>query len=415
MNFKRFHESENLFDESTLQNGYYGGGDDDYASYRPDDKYRAFAMNLVAGTYTLRIYCDVSIKLLRVSNSIDGRVTVATDDQPYTFTLAGDATIYVSFRNQTTTNNFPNLKVMLNSGSQPLPYEPYSSEVWHDIPYYQHKTATDTLTLPATLYPNDTSITVGLKGNEAHTGTPSPQNPVVISGTGDLETTGEHAGQYKIPILSGGTTPVYLGEVETTRKVKKIIFTGTEIDIKKNDPSNTSYIYYFSRFIGANACFCSHLPFVNVTSSSIIGISANQERNVIYFNFGADVMNAQPSGNTVDGLKEYLAAQYAAGTPVCVWYALATPETAVVNEPLMKIGTYADSLTTTIPCTAGENTLDMQTTVQPSEVTAEFSGWHPVQSVHEYNSNYTIATMQALTIAQLQTHTISDLQGGEWS
>ena len=40
--------------------------------------------------------------------------------------------------------------------------------------------------------------------------------------------------------------------------------------------------------------------------------------------------------------------------------------------------------------------------------------WVSASDIHVY-SNYTIATMQALTIAQLQTHTISDLQGGEWS
>jgi hypothetical protein len=49
----------------------------------------------------------------------------------------------------------------------------------------------------------------------------------------------------------------------------------------------------------------------------------------------------------------------------------------------MKIGSYSDSLTTSIPVTAGSNTLDVQTTVAPSEVTAGFSGWHPVSAAHE--------------------------------
>lgn len=84
-------------------------------------------------------------------------------------------------------------------------------------------------------------------------------------------------------------------------------------------------------------------------------------------------MNAQPSGNTVAGLKEYLAAQYAAGTPVVVWYALAGPETAIVNEPLAKIGDYADELhsedtTITIQTVSGRNTLTIDTTLQPSSV-----------------------------------------------
>jgi hypothetical protein len=117
---------------------------------------------------------------------------------------------------------------------------------WTDIPYYQHKTATDTLTLPATLYPNDTSITVGIKGN--------------TGGVGDLVESGEHAEEYVIPIVCNGVTT----------------------NIYRNAPLDIS-----------------------------------------------------------------------------------------------------DSLTTSIPCTAGSNTLDVQTTVQPSEVAAGFSGWHPVQNVHE--------------------------------
>jgi hypothetical protein len=290
-----------------------------------------------------------------------------------------------------------------------------SDNQWHDIHYYIHKTATDTLTLPAVIYPNDTSITVGLKGNEAHTGTPSPQNPVVISGTGDLETTGEHAGQYKIPISCGGTTNnVYLGEVQSTRKIRKHVFDGTETFYKDLGGECLYYVYVNPVHAKIAQLYCTHLPSATTYPKNSIGMYTPRENNrMIYLNLGIDIMNAQPSGNTAEGLKEYLAAQYANGTPVTVWYILATPTTGITNEPLMKIGNYADSLTTSIPCTAGENSFDVSTTVQPSEVTATYEGWH-TGTVHEYNSNYTIATMQALTIAQLQTHTISDLQGGEW-
>jgi hypothetical protein len=58
-----------------------------------------------------------------------------------------------------------------------------SDNQWHDVPYYQHKTATDTLTLPAVIYPNDTSITVGIKGqsNQSGTGTTSyPSKSVTV-------------------------------------------------------------------------------------------------------------------------------------------------------------------------------------------------------------------------------------------
>ena len=47
---------------------------------------------------------------------------------------------------------------MLNVGT-PLPYEPYDTEVWHDIPYTRLETTTDTITaLPKTIYTDTTSI-----------------------------------------------------------------------------------------------------------------------------------------------------------------------------------------------------------------------------------------------------------------
>lgn len=76
----------------------------------------------------------------------------------------------------------------------------------------------------------------------------------------------------------------------------------------------------------------------------------------------------------VTAFKSYLAAQYANGTPVTIWYVLATPEIAAVNEPLMKIGDYADTVSfaqagVKIPTIEGENILDVPTEVKPSEIT----------------------------------------------
>jgi hypothetical protein len=67
---------------------------------------------------------------------------------------------------------------------------------------------------------------------------------------------------------------------------------------------------------------------------------------------------------------------------------LATEETAVVNEPLMKIGGYTDTVSgITIPVTAGGDTLSVDTTVQPSEMTANYEGWHSVADVREKSRN----------------------------
>lgn len=193
---------------------------------------------------------------------------------------------------------------------------------------------------------------------------------------------------YKIPVATSAdgtepiTTPIYLGEVHTTRKIKKLVLTGNEPFIK-NDGQSTHYLYYankgtiFPRSIGRTPVICNELPEKNNAPQTVIGINTNNAFEVVYFNFGAEVMNAQPSGNTVAGLKEYLAQQYANGTPVTVWYVLVEPETGIVNEPLMKIGDYADTLSmeqagVQIPTLNGTTVIDVDTAVKPENMTIKY-------------------------------------------
>jgi hypothetical protein len=214
---------------------------------------------------------------------------------------------------------------------------------------------------------------------------PSPTHPLDVVGVGELETTGEHAGQYKIPISSADTTtPVYLGEVQSTRRIKKLVLTGEETWGRNTtavsgislfnmgiDNAMTQIAPISTHYIGSAAITWRDVPTNGITVSIV---SSNLQRLVI---------NMGTTYSEVADFKAYLATQYANGTPVTVWYVLSSPTTAITNEPLMKIGTYADTLATSIPCTAGENTLDVQTTVQPSEVTISYKGWHPVQNAHE--------------------------------
>lgn len=366
---------------------------------------------------------------------------------------------------------------------------------WTDIPHYIHNTSTDTITtLPAVIYANDTTATVGLKGQMIQSSTPSPTSPVMPQGTG--ERTGNlwddsstiskgqsplfytanfgtplPAGTYtfsakvigeegvtacrvsfrksnmgpivasiigvssdrtsitvtltepcyavymygsndtttlaavtyqdimlntgstalpheppgvKIPISSASTTtPVYLGEVESTRRIKKLVLTGEENILLYN--VSTGNLFRVSlpvnrildNFYGNG--ICSHYKAVLNTGERVNGTIS-----------GAKAASLQSSVDIVDDystiadFKSYLAAQYIAGTPVTVWYVLATPETAVVNEPLRKIGEYADTVSgITIPTIAGADTISVDTTLQPSEVTVNYKGWHPVQNVHE--------------------------------
>lgn len=253
---------------------------------------------------------------------------------------------------------------------------------WVDTPHYIAGTDTETITaLPATIYPRAQTATIGLKGNTTQNGTPTPDNPVPVVGVGDLDN-----GNYKIPILCGGvTTDVYLGEVPTTRYIKKLVLTGEESGTWSQNPTiTTGNAFYneqstiFPNYSPNKIGYCTH--FATTTSSAV--------REGVYW--GANINFITDINDNIDTSakwKQYIAAQYAAGTPVTVWYVLATSTTGIINEPLMKIGDYADEVSNiSIPVTAGGDTLSVDTTVQPSEATVNYKGWHPVADVHERES-----------------------------
>lgn len=250
---------------------------------------------------------------------------------------------------------------------------------WTDVPHYISGTDTETITtLPATIYPLAQSVTIGLKGNTVQNGTPTSDSPVPVVGVGDLDN-----GNYKIPISSANTTtPVYLGEVQTTRKIKKLVLTGGD-DENWNITNNSKVLYLAvsdSLKEQGKICYCTHYKTVNNVSST-----DDVNDGECTFNDHLNWLYIKDSNYTsAQRFKNYLADQYAAGTPVTIWYVLATEETGIVNEPLMKIGDYADTVSNiSIPVTASGDTISVGTTVQPSEVKVNYKGWHPVQSVHE--------------------------------
>lgn len=175
---------------------------------------------------------------------------------------------------------------------------------------------------------------------------------------------------YKLPLTIGGTEyPIYLGEVPTTRNIKKLVLTGEE----------NCYTYVFQNTNGAyllnaldatyfrDSGFCSHYPVSTAAELNTIWIGVNNKN--LYFIGILDVLGI----STATDFKSYLADQYQNGTPVTVWYVLATPETDIVNEPLMKIGDYADTISyaqagVEIQTTKGFNTITTNTTVLPSNI-----------------------------------------------
>lgn len=178
---------------------------------------------------------------------------------------------------------------------------------------------------------------------------------------------------YKIPLTNTGqTVPVYLGQAQTVRIVKKSVLTWEECNWVKAAVITATDAYQNVTAMSGykrETFYCSHMVATNDSESAATHGYIGQRLTLC--------MDKTLGLDTVDKFREYLAAQYAAGTPVTVWYVLAEPETAIVNEPLCKIGDYADELHSTdagvsIPTVKGQNTLTVDTELQPSEMTITY-------------------------------------------
>lgn len=205
-------------------------------------------------------------------------------------------------------------------------------------------------------------ISLSMLGNTQQTGTPSPDNIIMPDFCGKLVGT-----DWTIPITCGGqTTPVYLGQTQTVRRVKKMVLTGEESPTKTGLTATDGYQFRstITDYNSRTHFICSHMPVTNASDTT---------ETHGYSGIGLTLCFDKAIGlNTEDKVQSYLAAQYAAGTPVTVWYVLAAPETGIVNEPLCKIGDYADELhigsEVTIPTIKGSNTLSIDTELPPSSV-----------------------------------------------
>ena len=188
---------------------------------------------------------------------------------------------------------------------------------------------------------------------------------------------------YKIPISSANTTtPVYLGEVESTIRNKKLVLTGEEGWVR----TQNQRCYYINASTGCptdylkqkiTTSICSHYQSQNNTTSGSNEVEAGHF--CFYTDGGCELYIGETTISSAADFKTYLAQQYAAGTPVTVWYVLTEPTTGIVNEPLMKIGNYADTLSkaqalVSIPTNNGSTTIDVDTTLKPSEVYIKYMG-----------------------------------------
>lgn len=175
---------------------------------------------------------------------------------------------------------------------------------------------------------------------------------------------------YKIPISSAGqTTPIHLGEVESTRQIEKIKLDELSWTYISTASYSGFYIYdYTTDLLEAAGGYCNKLvvytgTFTSAPNNSItIFESSGRQRLFIRYD------DAQ--GDTTELMDMLNGA---------VFYGVKTTSTTgIVNEPLMKIGDYADSISMPktgidIPTVIGQNTLDVLTTVKPSSMRIEYT------------------------------------------
>lgn len=213
---------------------------------------------------------------------------------------------------------------------------------------------------------------------------------------------------YKLPVTTTNgtdtvTTPVYIGSEplhrigeyadyvdyasgKIVRKIKKLVLTGEENCTRSASfTSPDAYCYAFSyaaigmtdivyndvnmALIPYPQYVCSHFkmkPSPSLTQD-------DDFRNIRDGEIGANTIKRAETGGaitynrylilcssqyvTVDDFKSYLAAQYATGVPVTVWYILETP---IEEDPPVPLPA--------LPILAGINTMSLDTTVKPSQM-----------------------------------------------
>lgn len=163
--------------------------------------------------------------------------------------------------------------------------------------------------------------------------------------------------------IYGGTVDAVTGEGQETWKL--VTLDGTESwntwGLNANNPAVTGfYTYDINNYAIISAkVICSNLAAPNQDvwggRNAGIGLATSESSHYFIYSVPTSLLTDISAGNEVASLKAYLAAQYAAGTPVQIAYKLATPTpfTATGAQPIPALSgvntvlTDADSATVT--------------------------------------------------------------------
>lgn len=153
-------------------------------------------------------------------------------------------------------------------------------------------------------------------------------------------------------------TPLYRGEVlrsDGSREMKweKLVLTGEETWKLQSVNDYGIYNFYIEFPINVISGLCNNFKRQNsfISDTKDVGFLLSKQATSTTLYIRADNTIA----TDVNTFKSWLAAQYAAGTPVTVWYKLAAPTTETFTAPQ-------------IPTLNGTTVIDVDTVVKPTEM-----------------------------------------------
>lgn len=291
----------------------------------------------------------------------------------------------------------------------------YNGSTWENAVVRKYGTATETIQSGDTIYANGQPITTySLKGNTVQNGTPSPSNPVAVNGVGertenllqipDVAETTKRGVTYHIKgnslYIDGTSTTAFGFNIRGTFTLKAGTYTNqmygftgnrmyysfdnvsatmctSDVNLYKTftiseDTTYANALVWINNEVAFNnekidfALFESEVPKEFEVYGYKIPILTNQTTTNIYI--GDNPLRKSLDGTAYDTLDSNGTLTQRVDSDGSV---LATPIVSQITVP-------------SIPTVDGANTITIDTTVQPSEFSATWTGWHDAY-VKEYD------------------------------
>lgn len=342
-------------------------------------QYTISLVNAISGLQIIVVYVDDNYSRLSESTWLS---------LPTTFNTPTNCKyVEAIFRKSDNTNIIPSEcgNLMLNKGSTPLPYEPY-------YPHSLRKLTTATEAVENPLYSDGTAITsYTIKGNTVQNGTPSPSNPVEVNGVGvrtenllDIEAATDSAyinSLGEITYNDAWSVSDYISvESLTTYTISRI-----------TDQESTAACHAFydsnKSLISTIQAEVSTQTFETPTNAKYIRCSWRSATiQQVMLNTGSTAKPHEPYGYKILISNGQQSIDIYIGDLPLLKSLDGTAFDEIGNGTLTRRvdsdGSVLPTPTTTqitmpsIPTADGANSITVDTTVQPSEFTATWTGWH---------------------------------------